>query len=136
MIVFGGYGHRQYWNELVVLDTGIMVWMRPHTAGMAPEPCVLHTATLVGHIMVVYGGAYNEVPIDQLMALDVSTMRWTNIGNYVWDGPRPPPRFGHGTAAIGSKLFVFGGTTGGVPDTITSYLVGSGFVTGYAAGAR
>ena len=70
------------------------------------------------------------------MALDVSTMRWTNIGNYVWDGPRPPPRFGHGTAAIGSKLFVFGGTTGGVPDTITSYLVGSGFVTGYAAGAR
>merc|ERR1712185_589959 len=87
MFVFGGYGHRQYWNELVVLDTGIMVWIRPHTTGAPPEPCVLHSATLVGNVMVVYGGAYDEVPIEQLIALDIEQMRWTNIGNYVWDGP-------------------------------------------------
>ena len=120
----------------MVLDTGIMVWMRPHTTGAPPEACCLHSATLVGSVMVVYGGAYNEVPIDQLVALDTKQMRWTNIGNFLWDGPRPLPRFGHGAAAIDSKLHVFGGTTGGVPDTFFSYLLGAGFVTGYAAGAR
>lgn len=120
MFIVGGYGHRQYWNELVVLDTGIMVWMRPHTSGSPPEPCVLHSATLVGHVMIVYGGAYDEMPIDQLIALDTVQMRWTNIGNYIWDGPRPMPRFGHGAAAIDSKLLIFGGTTGGVPDSFAS----------------
>ena len=75
--------HR-YWNELVVLDTGIMVWIRPHTSGTPPQPCVCHSATLIashsGWLMVVYGGAYDETPIDQLVALDLMTMRWTNIG--------------------------------------------------------
>ena len=136
MFVFGGYGHRQYWNELVVLDTGIMFWMRPHTSGAPPDPCVLHSATVVGSVMVIYGGSYDEVPIDQIFGLDVHTMLWTNLGNFVWNGPRPAPRFGHGAVAMGTKLFVFGGTTGGVGDGLSSYFVGSGFVTGYAAGAR
>ncbi len=136
MFVFGGYGQQQYWNELVVLDTGIMSWMRPHTTGTPPVPCVLHSATMVGEMMVVYGGAYDEQPIEQLVALDVRHMRWANVGNYVWEGIRPPPRFGHGAAAIGSRLFVFGGTTGGAPDKLSAYLLNRGFVTGYAAGAR
>ena len=117
MFVFGGYGQRQYWNELVVLDTGIMVWIRPHTQGAPPQACVLHSANLIssnsGWLMVIYGGAFDEQPLDQLLALDVATMKWSNIGSLVWDGPRPEPRFGHGAAAIGPKIFIFGGTTGG-----------------------
>ena len=140
MFVFGGYGQRQYWNELVVLDTGIMVWIRPHTQGAPPQPCVSHSANLIwssgGWLMVVYGGAFEEEPIDQLVALDISTMKWTNIGNLVWEGIRPEPRFGHGAAAIGPKIFVFGGTTGGEPDSWKSYMKGSGYITGYQAGAR
>ena len=140
MFLFGGYGQRQYWNELVVLETGIMVWIRPHTSGTPPQPCVSHTANLVwsqasGWMMVVYGGAFDEKPIDQLLALEINSMRWTNIGNLIWDGIRPEPRFGHCAAAIGPKIFVFGGTTGAVADKWTAYLKGDGFVTGYAAGA-
>ena len=87
MAVFGGYGHRQYWNELVgpnpnpnanpnpnpnpdpnhnpypnqvLLDTGTMTWMRPHTSGHPPHPCVLHSAVVVRDLMVVYGGALDE----------------------------------------------------------------------------
>ena len=139
MFVFGGYGQRQYWNELVVLDTGIMVWIRPHTSGLPPMPCCLHTANLIwsstGWVMVVYGGAFDETPIDQIVALDITSMRWTNIGNLAWDGPRPEPRFGHAAATIGPRLFIFGGTTGGVPDSWYSYCMGTGFVTGYEGGA-
>jgi serine/threonine protein kinase/uncharacterized protein YjiS (DUF1127 family) len=140
MYIFGGYGQQQYWNELVVLDTGIMVWIRPHTTGTPPEQCVLHSANLIwsstGWVMVIYGGSFEEKPIDQIFALDISHMRWSNIGHLVWEGPRPAPRFGHGATAIGSKLFIFGGTSGGVPDKWSSYMAGSGFVTGYEGGAR
>jgi serine/threonine protein kinase len=136
MFVFGGYGQRQYWNELVALDTGILVWIRPHTVGQPPAPCVLHSATLVGHVMVVYGGSFNEVALNQLVAFDTVNMSWTNIGSFLWEGPRPLPLFGHGAVAIDHRLLIFGGTTGGVPDSLASYLFGRGFVTGYAAGAR
>jgi len=109
MAIFGGYGHRQYWNELVLLDTGTMTWMRPHTSGVAPHPCVLHSAVVVRDLMVVYGGALDEKPLDQLVALDLVELRWSRLG-YAWGGLRPLPRFGHAAAAIGSRIFVFGGT--------------------------
>ena len=114
MAVFGGYGHRQYWNELVLLDTGTMTWMRPHTSGHAPHPCVLHSAVVVRDLMVVYGGALDEKPLDQLVALDLVELRWSRLG-YAWGGLRPLPRFGHAAAAIGSRIFVFGGTSGESP---------------------
>ena len=140
MYVFGGYGQRQYYNELVVLDTGIMVWLRPHTVGAPPSPCVLHSANIIslnsGAHMVVYGGAFDEKPIDQIHTLDIATMRWQNFDKYVWEGPRPEPRFGHGACAVGTRLFIFGGTTGGVADSWASYFSRSGFVSGYSGGAR
>ena len=114
MIVFGGYGHRQYWNELVMLDTGIMTWIRPHTAGHSPQPSVLHSATIVQELMVIVGGALDEQPLDQIVALDLVDLRWSRLG-YNWHGPRPPPRFGHAAAAIGSRMFIFGGTGGVQP---------------------
>jgi len=127
MFVFGGYGHRQYWNELVLLETGIMTWLRPHTQGPPPVQCVLHTTSLAKDTMVVVGGSLDEKPIDQLCSLELKTMRWSRLGGSTWDGTRPLPRFGHGAAAIGSRIFLFGGTTGLAPDTLSSYLFDSGF---------
>jgi leucyl/phenylalanyl-tRNA--protein transferase len=76
------------------------------------------------------------VALNQLVAFDTVNMSWTNIGSFLWEGPRPLPLFGHGAVAIDHRLLIFGGTTGGVPDSLASYLFGRGFVTGYAAGAR
>ena len=139
MVVFGGYGHRQYWNELVLLDTGIMTWMRPHTSGAAPHPCVLHTATIVHELMIVFGGALDERPLDQLAAIDLVEMRWSRLG-YNWGGLRPVPRFGHAAAAIGSRIFVFGGTSGDkdVPwwHFFPSLFKGRELVHGYSAQAN
>lgn len=39
-------------------------------------------------------------------------MKWSKIGDHTWRGDRPKARFGHGAAAVGSRLFLFGGTTG------------------------
>ena len=130
MFIHGGYGQRQYWNETVVLDTGIMTWMRPQVSGSLPLPSVLHTASVVrpeaaNAMMVVVGGALDEQPIDQIVALDLVDMKWARLG-YSWQGPRLEPRFGHAAVAIGARLFVFGGTSGEAPSPWTSFLANRG----------
>ena len=56
---------------------------------------------------VIYSGALND-----LYALDLSKMRWTNLtapGSESGDGDRPSPRGYPGFAAVSGKVYVFGG---------------------------
>ena len=49
--------------------------------------------------------------LGDLHALDAVAMRWADLSNLTGGAP-PPPRYGHGMAASGGALYVFGGYGG------------------------
>jgi hypothetical protein len=46
-----------------------------------------------------------------LFKLDPSAMTWSDLSSAI-TGPSPPPRYGHGFAAAGGKLYVHAGWNG------------------------
>lgn len=55
LIIYGGMSGCRL-GDLWLLDTDTMMWSRPATKGLVPLPRSLHTATLIGHRMYVFGG--------------------------------------------------------------------------------
>ena len=43
-------------GDVWFLDTVTLAWHKPSVAGPAPLPRSLHSATLIGHRMFVFGG--------------------------------------------------------------------------------
>eukprot|EP00897_Mesotaenium_endlicherianum_P005054 jgi/Mesen1/4577/ME000232S03841 len=77
------------------------------TKGPAPTPRVGHTASLVGELMVVTGGREGPTcPLGEVHVLNLRTAQWhrPTIGSHVF-----APRYRHSAAAVGSKIYVFGG---------------------------
>uniref|UniRef100_A0A1B0D946 Host cell factor Kelch-repeats domain-containing protein n=1 Tax=Phlebotomus papatasi TaxID=29031 RepID=A0A1B0D946_PHLPP len=55
LVIYGGMSGCRL-GDLWLLDTEEMTWMRPVTSGKAPLPRSLHTSTLIGNRMFVFGG--------------------------------------------------------------------------------
>ncbi|KAM3587424.1 uncharacterized protein V6R79_004988 [Siganus canaliculatus] len=141
LYIFGGmHGHRL--DDLWQLDLDTMVWSTPHTRGSKPLPRSLHSATVIGNNMYVFGG-WIPVPesdkhrdlgtewicTNSLSALNLDTMSWRNLGPEQEDdiesqlqsqGPqtddpyasRPRARAGHCATAVGSRLYIWSGRDG------------------------
>jgi hypothetical protein len=112
LIAFGGEctndktGKSQIVHPVMVLDTEIMVWYPPSVSGDIPKGRSGHTATLLGHELVVWGGVSGHKFLQKVAVLD--TLRW------VWHTPTihgtaPRPRSYHTATACGTKMVVFGG---------------------------
>lgn len=76
-----------------------------------------HSATAIGSSIVVFGGARGVMPSsqlsDELAILEVGTMRWRlESGSVRRAGDAPLKTYLHGAAALGTKLWVFGGLQG------------------------
>ena len=89
-----------HWQELVCDD--------------APLARSSHALTGIGNKVYCIGGE-NEarVPIDMVvyeLDLDVSPLRWRAIDTE--EGSSPSPRIAHGQAAIGNRIWIFGGRNG------------------------
>lgn len=112
MIVFGGTNGSEKVNDLHVLDLRTKEWSRPKCDGIPPAPRESHTATVVDdNKLVIFGGSGEGEAnyLNDLHVLDLSTMSWTSPEV---KGELPAPRDSHVAAAIGNKLFVYGGDCG------------------------
>ncbi|CAN0479414.1 unnamed protein product, partial [Ectocarpus sp. 12 AP-2014] len=110
LVVFGGVRGRKWQNNVAVLDTERWHWRHPTIDGSNPAPRSYHTSTVVGNLMVVFGGNNQTESFDKVHVLDTSKSRW------VWSTPEvvgvaPPPRTGHSAVLLpdGHTIFIHGG---------------------------
>ncbi|PAA91420.1 hypothetical protein BOX15_Mlig018542g1 [Macrostomum lignano] len=136
LLVFGGMNNGTRLNDLWQLDLDSLVWTRPMVHGSPPAPRSLHSATMIGAKMFVFGGWAAMTERDKTEALSVgdtvqaeSEWRCTNtlacldletLNWHVYDYPSsaaaddlvPRPRAGHCAVSVNSRLWIWSGRDG------------------------
>lgn len=107
-----------YLNDLRLLQTDKMEWVRLAVSGTPPNPRFGHTLNISGTSLVIFGGWSRESNsrVDEVESEDnmINYFKILNVDNLVWEicgFKRKPPanRYGHTTTSIGSHLVIFGG---------------------------
>lgn len=125
LIIYGGMSGSRL-GDLWILDVDTMSWSRPEVGGPPPLPRSLHTATVIGHHMYVYGGWVPLVPDESKLAthekewkctntlasLNLETMTWDNIALDKFEECVPRARAGHSAVAIQTRLYIWSGRDG------------------------
>ncbi|XP_034382589.1 host cell factor 2 [Cyclopterus lumpus] len=141
LYIFGGMQGRRL-DDLWQLDLDTMVWSMAETRGPTPLPRSLHSASVIGNKMYVFGGwipvpesdkrialGTESICSDSLSILNLDTMCWQNLGPEQQDGIesqlqsqgpqsddpyacRPKARAGHCAATVGSRLYIWSGRDG------------------------
>jgi len=78
-------------------------WSRPLISGKAPPARGGHTASIVGNLIVIFGGTYFEKKFQYLNDVQV-----IDIHDTCWHTPKcggvgPGQRYGHSAVTIGTK---------------------------------
>lgn len=131
IIVFGGCsmsekirGVPNYNNDLRILDTEVMIWLRPKAAGLAPTGRYAHSSCLIDNNskIVLFGGwgtggcqtkdMINNQMANSIHIFDFHAVRWC-LPSYNIKKPIKH-LFNHGcvSAAGTNSLLVFGGSDG------------------------
>ncbi|KAL6039377.1 hypothetical protein STEG23_029037 [Scotinomys teguina] len=128
MYVFGGMCGARL-DDLWQLDLETMSWSQPETKGTVPLPRSLHTASVIGNKMYVFGGWVphkgentENSPHDcewrctsSFSYLNLDTAEWTTLVSDSQEdkkNSRPRPRAGHCAVAIGTRLYFWSGRDG------------------------
>ncbi|XP_010864751.2 host cell factor 2 [Esox lucius] len=139
LYIFGGMRGSRL-DDLWQLDLESMTWSIPETKGPPPLPRSLHSASVIGNKMYVFGGwvpvAEKDKPntlgaewicTNSLSVLHLDTLTWQCLGpdqqqGHVMgqeDQVEPQPcsgvpraRAGHCAASIGSRLYIWSGRDG------------------------
>lgn len=107
-----------YLNDLRLLQTDKMEWVRLAVSGTPPLPRFGHTLNISGSSLVIFGGWSKEsnLRVEDVSNDDnsVSYFKVLNVDNLVWESSSfrrktPANRYGHTTTSIGSHLVIFGG---------------------------
>ncbi|XP_033989000.1 LOW QUALITY PROTEIN: host cell factor 2 [Trematomus bernacchii] len=139
--IFGGMQGSRL-GDLWQLDLDTMVWSTPETRGSTPLPRSLHSASVIGNKMFVFGGWIPApesdlhtavepewICSDSLTVLNLDTMSWQDLGSQQQDnveyqlhsqGPQsddpyaflPKARAGHCAASVGSRFYIWSGRDG------------------------
>jgi len=96
-------------NEIIYFDTQTQAFFRPIIKGDVPPNFSRHTAVLVKNRIFVFGGFDGFGTNFELAVFNPATFTWTNIDRSQVRGDLPLPRTNHAAAAIGNKLYIFGG---------------------------
>ncbi|XP_057960653.1 tRNA wybutosine-synthesizing protein 2/3/4-like isoform X1 [Malania oleifera] len=103
---FGGMGRHTRRNDSLLLDP-ISGKLKSLDTEDSPSPRLGHTSSLVEHSMFVIGGRADPTKIlNDVWAFMIAENKWKLLK---CTGCFFPPRHRHAAAAIGSKIYVFGG---------------------------
>ncbi|XP_014209291.1 host cell factor 1 [Copidosoma floridanum] len=125
LVIYGGMSGCRL-GDLWFLDVDTMTWNKPIVHGPTPLPRSLHTATLIGPKMYVFGGWVPLVVDDMKVATHekewkcTSTLACLNLEKLVWEQLQvdtleenvPRARAGHCAVGIHSRLYVWSGRDG------------------------
>ncbi|XP_062914475.1 host cell factor 2-like isoform X2 [Mobula hypostoma] len=125
MIIYGGMSGCRL-GDLWILDVESLVWTKPVTKGSTPLPRSLHSATVIGNKMYVFGGWVPLVMDDVKVATHEKEWKCTNTLAYllldgnIWtpvvsdtlEDNVPRARAGHCAVAIHTRLYIWSGRDG------------------------
>jgi len=103
-------------NDLWILNIDSLTWNKPYINGSAPIPRSLHTATLIGGDMFIFGGSAQHSDrklqcINDLSILNIESLSWQNA-NLNADDYKPMCRAGHCAVEIHKRLWIWSGRDG------------------------
>ncbi|WVO16085.1 hypothetical protein L204_103751 [Cryptococcus depauperatus] len=110
LVVFGGGNGQAALNDVWALDISDptnLSWEEWKTRGDIPQKKGYHTANLIGHKMIVFGGSDGHASFADVHVLDLQTRIWTLVNTYTKHN-----RLSHTSTQVGSYLFVMGGHNG------------------------
>lgn len=121
MYVFGGRCDNGHWpgpqqnteyypNSVSYLDVKRKIWNTPHIPPPLPSGRRSHSAINLNNNLVIFGGynGTNSEHKSDMWQLDPDSMRWKELKP---KGIGPEPRRRQALCQVGSKLFLFGGTS-------------------------
>ncbi|CAH1103409.1 unnamed protein product [Psylliodes chrysocephalus] len=126
LVIYGGMSGCRL-GDLWFLETETMTWLKPQVSGITPLPRSLHTSTLIGHRMFVFGGWVPVVADEVKTATNekewkcTSTMACLNLESMNWDELNihadsevslPCARAGHCAVGISTRLYIWSGRDG------------------------
>ncbi|GJQ80362.1 Hcf, partial [Trypoxylus dichotomus] len=125
LVIYGGMsGYRL--GDLWFLNTDTLSWSKPTISGHTPLPRSLHTSTLIGNRMFVFGGWVPVTSEDAktppsekewkctgtMACLNLDTMNWDDLVIASFEGNLPCARAGHCAVGINTRLYVWSGRDG------------------------
>ncbi|CAH8502344.1 unnamed protein product [Schistosoma haematobium] len=126
LLVYGGMSGNRL-GDLWQLEIDTMTWIKPIVSGDLPAPRSLHSATVIGNRMFVFGGwvplVMEEIKMtaqekewkctNTLASLNLDTMVWEPLTMEVADECLlPRARAGHCAVAVHSRLYIWSGRDG------------------------
>jgi len=104
----------KYSNDVYVLSTDSMEWMRLQQRGELPKPRSYHASAVVGNFLVVLGGWSGACEnLSTLSTLDLDGLgTWASV---TVPGQPPAGVYGHTATVLGSNILLFGGWDGVSP---------------------
>lgn len=125
LVIYGGMSGCRL-GDLWFLDVDTMTWSKPTVHGIPPLPRSLHSSTLIGHNMFVFGGWVPLVMDDvkaanhekewkctnTLASLNLKTMCWEQLMVDAHEDNIPRPRAGHCAVGIHTRIYMWSGRDG------------------------
>ncbi|CAI9721903.1 host cell factor 1-like isoform X2 [Octopus vulgaris] len=125
LIIYGGMSGCRL-GDLWQLDCETMTWTKPVVQGISPLPRSLHSATVIGNRMFVFGGwvplVMDDIKVathekewkctNTLASLNLDTMTWEPLAMEVFEDALPRARAGHCAVAVHSRLYIWSGRDG------------------------
>ncbi|ODM89403.1 Host cell factor 1 [Orchesella cincta] len=130
LIIYGGSMGTERLGDVHIFEVDSGTWIQPDLSGRFPKPRSCHSATLIGTRMYVFGG-YTHKPLDRIVDPETETcvkakpecssaLFCLNLETQTWERAKgddgkfwPQPRAMHSAAGTQSKIYFWGGTTGG-----------------------
>lgn len=124
LVIYGGMSGCRL-GDLWFLECDTMSWNKPAIKGIPPLPRSLHSATLIGHRMFVFGGwvplVMDDVKVashekewkctNTLASLNLEKLCWEQLAVDTYENI-PRPRAGHCAVGIHTRLYVWSGRDG------------------------
>ena len=125
LIIYGGMSGCRL-ADLWILHIDTKTWSKPQLAGIPPLPRSLHSATMIGARMFVFGGwvplVMDDVKVathekewkctNTLASLNMETMAWESLSIEVFEDAMPRARAGHCAVSIHTRLWIWSGMDG------------------------
>ena len=125
LIIYGGMSGCRL-ADLWILHIDTMTWSKPVLGGASPLPRSLHSATMIGPRMFVFGGwvplVMDDVKVathekewkctNTLASLNMETMAWESLSMEVFEDAMPRARAGHCAVSIHTRLWIWSGRDG------------------------